>query len=128
MVCCAQFDGEWHRAMVTEIPTTSSKVIIILMYTDLALISLITYYVMYYVQCIHYVHVYIYHTCACTKYTCTLIVLFLQVTVKYIDYGTEEEYEPSRLRKTRNDNPLNSLPPQAIKCKLHGLPTHKVNN
>ena len=39
MVCCAQFDGEWHRAMVTEIPTTSSKVreiIIILMYTDLA--------------------------------------------------------------------------------------------
>ncbi len=73
------------------------------------------------------IHVYYnnYRTCAC-KYTCTVIVLFLQVTVKYIDYGTEEEYEPSRLRKARTDNPLHSLPPQAIKCKLHGLPTHKV--
>ena len=40
------------------------------------------------------------------------------MSIEYIDYGTEEDHDPSCLRRSPIDNPLNSLPPQAIKCQL----------
>ena len=62
------------------------------------------------------------------QFMCMGLSVHLQVIIEYIDYGTEEEHEPSRLRRARTDNPLHKLPPQAVKCKIHDLPTQQVIN